>query len=116
VVIIGSDSPTLPRQFLVDAFARLRTCDVVLGPSVDGGYCLIGARVAVPELFTGIAWSTPEVLPETLRRLAGYSHWLLPTWYDVDDAADLEHLREQLHVLCLRFHNSCGKAPMILSF
>jgi len=99
VAIIGSDSPTLPRELLVEAFARLQKHDVVLGPSADGGYWLIGARVAVPELFGGIAWGTPEVLPETLRRLSGRSHSMLPSWYDVDEEADLEYLRLHLRSL-----------------
>jgi glycosyltransferase A (GT-A) superfamily protein (DUF2064 family) len=48
----------------------------------------------VPELFTGIAWGTPAVLPETLRRAPGAA--LLPFWYDVDDADDLALLRTHL--------------------
>jgi hypothetical protein len=99
VAIIGTDSPTLPREFLAEAFARLQKHDVVLGPSTDGGYWLIGTRVAIPEIFEGIAWSTPEVLPETLRRLAGRDYSLLPSWYDVDEEADLEYLRLHLRSL-----------------
>jgi rSAM/selenodomain-associated transferase 1 len=94
--IIGSDSPSLPADYVREALARLETHEVVLGPSGDGGYWSIGAQRAVPELFGGIAWSTAAVLPETLRRLDGRRAWLLPFWYDVDDAEDLALLAAHL--------------------
>lgn len=99
VCIVGSDAPTLPRAHLVEAFQRLADADVVLGPSTDGGYWLIGARRPVPELFEGIAWGTPAVLPETLRRLSGLRAALLPFHYDVDDAEDLALLLAHLRHL-----------------
>jgi uncharacterized protein len=99
VVIIGSDAPTLPRAHLHQALDALVDHDVVVGPSADGGYYLVGARVAVPELFTDVRWSTPEVLPTTLARLAGRAHALVPSWYDVDSAADLDRLRAELATL-----------------
>lgn len=99
LVIIGSDSPTMPARLIEQAFALLDEHDVVLGPSFDGGYYLIalgGAHVAV---FDEIAWSTAEVLRETLTRCreAGLSVALLEFWYDVDDIEDLRLLRA--HVL-----------------
>jgi len=78
VVIIGSDAPTLPRAHLHQALDELMAHDVVIGPSDDGGYYLIGARVPVPELFVDVHWSTAEVLPTTLQRLAGRSSLVLP--------------------------------------
>ncbi|MGZ3426312.1 MAG: TIGR04282 family arsenosugar biosynthesis glycosyltransferase [Polyangia bacterium] len=99
VVIIGSDAPTLPRAHLHQALDALMAHDVVIGPSDDGGYYLVGARVAVPELFAGVRWSTPEVLATTLERLAGQSHALLPAWHDVDSVEDLERLRRELDTL-----------------
>jgi rSAM/selenodomain-associated transferase 1 len=99
VVILGSDAPTLPRAHLHQALDALMEHDVVLGPSDDGGYYLVGARLAVPEIFTDVRWSTPEVLPTTLERLGDRSHLLLPPWYDIDGEEDLERLRAHLPVL-----------------
>jgi uncharacterized protein len=96
VVLVGSDAPTLPRAHVHQALDELMAHDVVLGPSDDGGYYLIGARVAVPELFTNMRWSTGDVLATTLARLGGRSHALLPAWHDVDSAEDLERLRVAL--------------------
>jgi rSAM/selenodomain-associated transferase 1 len=97
-VLIGSDSPTLPEEYLTQAFELLGRVPVVLGPARDGGYCLIGARGGVPPVFEGIEWSTDRVLQQTIRRLqsAGVSFALLPEWYDIDTAEDLERLRQEL--------------------
>jgi rSAM/selenodomain-associated transferase 1 len=99
VVIIGSDAPTVPRASLHRALDALVDRDVVIGPAADGGYWLIGVRLALPGLFTHIAWSTPSVLPETLARLGERAHLILPEHYDVDDAADLARLRSELSTL-----------------
>lgn len=92
-VIIGTDSPDLPLAFIAEAYARLRqpAVDAVFGPSADGGYYLVGAKRPLPELFTGIPWSTGEVLARSLARAAaaGLAVELLPPWYDVDEVADL---------------------------
>jgi hypothetical protein len=95
VVIIGSDSPTLPREHVTAAFERLRQADVVLGPATDGGYYLVGMRGRCWPIFEGIEWSTPTVLADTIDRVrqAGAKLALLPPWYDVDTAADLHLLR-----------------------
>ena len=105
VVMVGSDLPTLPAQRVVDALDRLRASGdrVVLGPANDGGYYLIGlaARTgdaAVPDLFTGIRWSTEWARADTVRAAdrCGLTVDLLGDWYDVDDAASLTRLREEL--------------------
>src|SRR5581483_10768312 len=72
--------------------------DVVLGPTEDGGYYLIGLRRDCPELFTGVPWSTPAVLRETLRRAgaAGLRAACLPAWFDVDTPDDLARLGASL--------------------
>jgi glycosyltransferase A (GT-A) superfamily protein (DUF2064 family) len=104
VVLIGTDSPTLPASYLQRAAAFLsESTEVVLGPAADGGYYLIGARVPIPTIFAaGMAWGTAQVLPETLRRLRqladhGTRVALLPFFYDVDTPYDLRllvgHLR-----------------------
>jgi hypothetical protein len=98
VVLIGSDSPTLPEAFVVEAFDRLSATDAVVGPTADGGYYLIGLSRLVPGLFDGIAWSTPAVMDQTLDRLNSgpCSYHILPSWYDVDTLADLIRLRGEL--------------------
>lgn len=100
VVLIGSDIPTLPLAHLQAAFSLLADAqnDVVLGPSADGGYYLIGARAFHPELFENITWSTSAVLAETLAqaRRAGLRVVHLPPWYDVDSAEDLAALAHEL--------------------
>jgi rSAM/selenodomain-associated transferase 1 len=95
-VMIDSDTPTLPTEFLREAVALLSSpaTDVVVGPSDDGGYYLIGMRQVHMALFERMPWSTPQVLPETLRRAEakGLRVTCLPTWFDVDTAADLDRL------------------------
>ena len=98
---IGSDGPTLPLAYLERAGELLGRHDVVLGPSEDGGYYLVGLRHPAPGLFEGIAWSTSRVMEQTVDRAAalGLSVALLPPWYDVDTAADLERFRAELDIL-----------------
>lgn len=101
-VAIGADSPTLPTDHVVRAFAELDHADVVLGPAFDGGYYLVGCGPNLPPMFDDIPWSTPDVLRATVERL-GAGPWrlaLLPPWYDVDTPADWLLLRG--HVAALR--------------
>ena len=100
VVLIGSDSPTLPANFPDLAFAMLRHHDVILGPATDGGLYLIGVnqqRRAWP-IFAGIDWSTARVLDQVMRRLIELDARVevLPPWYDIDDPIDLAFLRGHL--------------------
>lgn len=99
-IAVDSDTPTLPGAFLQEAADRLAHpgTDVVVGPTEDGGYYLIGVRAARRELFDGMPWSTPAVLEETLRRTAaaGLRTTRLPTWFDVDTPDDLGRLRAAL--------------------
>ena len=100
VCLINSDSPTLPAGILTTAASLLaRNGDrVVLGPSQDGGYYLIGLKHPHHELFERIAWSTADVLAHTIQRAAEIDLRvdLLPMWYDVDDAATLRLLYAEL--------------------
>ena len=99
VILIGSDLPTLPAAYIQSAVESLREgSDLVLGPTEDGGYYLIGLARPASGLFEGIAWSTLTVLEQTLERArsAGLEPDLLPFWYDVDDRAGLERLRADL--------------------
>jgi rSAM/selenodomain-associated transferase 1 len=94
VVLIGSDSPSLPSTYIQDACVALDQCDVVVGPSSDGGYYLIGMRRFHPSLFEGISWSTERVFAQTLERAraAALLTRSLPEWYDVDTVAELRRL------------------------
>lgn len=90
-VLIGSDCPDLNAPLMAEAFQLLRQHDLVLGPALDGGYYLIGLRRLIPELFTGIPWSTAEVLQQTItiaKRL-GLAVAKLPLLSDVDRPEDL---------------------------
>lgn len=98
VVLVGSDSPTVARSDVDRAFALLTAHDVVLGPTADGGYWLLGVAGAVPPLFDGIAWSTPRVWPQTIRRLRdrGLRWTQLERRGDVDRLPDLVRLLGEL--------------------
>jgi uncharacterized protein len=100
VLAIDSDTPTLPTAFLQQAVDRIATpeTDVVIGPSEDGGYYLIGLRAMHHELFDNMAWSTAAVVPETRRRAAakGLQVAWLPPWFDIDTAEDLQRLQTML--------------------
>ena len=98
--LVNSDSPTLPTTFLAEAAHALMAPGerVVLGPADDGGYYLLGTQQPYAHLFADIAWSTSEVAEATRARAAslGLEVVTLPTWYDVDDAASLVRLGDDL--------------------
>lgn len=98
--LLNADSPTLPVGHLVAAAVALAAPGdrVVLGPSTDGGYYLIGMKRAHPELFRDVDWSTDRVFQQTLARAAGLGLPVvrLAAWYDVDDAASLRVLIGEL--------------------
>ena len=102
VVLLGTDSPNVPLVEVQEAFEHLKTVDVVLGPTDDGGYYLVGAANRVPPIFGNIPWSTPEVLPRTIASLekSGFSYTMLDPWYDVDEIYDLHRLIEDLRDEC----------------
>jgi rSAM/selenodomain-associated transferase 1 len=101
VVLIGSDSPTLDPSIVISAFLCLESKDVVLGPSTDGGYYLIGCRPPVPPIFEGVDWGTGNVLGQTLDLLAGSGRSLavLPPWYDVDSPDDWRFLAAHIRAM-----------------
>ncbi len=90
-LMIGSDCPGLRGVFLREAAYALGTHEAVIGPAKDGGYWLLALSDPRPELFADMAWSTPQVLPETMRRLdaLGIAPYLLPELTDIDTADDL---------------------------
>jgi hypothetical protein len=92
VILVGSDLPGLAARMLADAASALTRVPVVLGPSADGGYWLVGQRRPGHDLFTGVPWSSPEVLHATRRRLLELkvAHEELRTLRDIDTLSDLE--------------------------
>lgn len=98
-ILVDSDSPTLPLSYFEQATDALcGDCDVVIGPSADGGYYLIGFATPQPALLSEMPWSTPEVTRITLERAKhlGLVVHLLPTWNDIDTPADLAALQASL--------------------
>jgi rSAM/selenodomain-associated transferase 1 len=101
VVVVGTDSPTLPVELVDRAFADLEQADMVLGPATDGGYYLFGCGRRVPPVFDRVTWGGSRVLAETMTRLPpGWRLRVLPPWYDVDTSDDWEVLRG--HIAALR--------------
>ncbi len=96
-VLVGSDVPVVDAAFAWQALEALRQTDVVLAPSEDGGYGLVGASRLLPGLFDGIDWGTGRVLEQTLARAdsRGYSVTLLDTVWDVDTLADWHRFEAQ---------------------
>ncbi len=96
VIVIDSDTPTLPTAYLEQALRLIavRENDVVLGPTEDGGYYLIGLRRSHHELFEGMPWSTAQVFPETKSRSerSGLTVACTNPWFDVDTPDDLTRL------------------------
>jgi len=95
-ILIGSDSPDLPKKYIKQALSILQTQDVVLGPTVDGGYYLIGfhTNTFTPSAFEDIQWSNQTVFEETVMKIkqAHRSLGILPIWNDVDTIVDLKYL------------------------
>ena len=95
-LLLGTDVPTLPFEHYQQAVTLLQSNDLVLGPALDGGYFLIGLKRPVPELFTGIPWSTSRVLALTQEKAMtlGLKTALLSSWRDCDAIDDLKALIE----------------------
>ena len=91
-ILVGSDIPGLTPTYVQDAIDALATHDIVVGPTEDGGYCLIGMNSAHDEVFTNIDWSTDVVCRQTLDRChaAGLTVSRLEPLWDVDTFADYQ--------------------------
>ncbi|MGE0128575.1 MAG: TIGR04282 family arsenosugar biosynthesis glycosyltransferase [Blastocatellales bacterium] len=99
VAVIGADSPTLPGEYVFDAFDCFETDDdVVIGPTEDGGYYLVGMRKLHRRIFEEVPWGEANALDATINRAkeAELDLTLLPEWYDVDTPEDLERLKREL--------------------
>ena len=100
-VLIGSDSPTIPGEYVQRAFEQLEQSDCVIGPATDGGFYLVGLKRVAPALFDNIVWSGSSVLAQTVQRIAaaGLSLDVLPPWYDIDTVDDLWMLAGHLRAM-----------------
>jgi uncharacterized protein len=98
VVVLDSDSPTLPPAYVAQAFRDLSDHEVVLGPCEDGGYYLIGLTRPQPRLLREVQMSQPNVLRDSLllAEQLGLRVSLLPGWYDVDTEQELAQLQAEL--------------------
>jgi uncharacterized protein len=98
VIAFNSDTPHLPASVLETAFDVLEVCDLVVGPTYDGGYYLVGARASHPGLFTSDGMGTASALEALLAhaRALGLSIHLTDPFYDIDVAADLSQLANEL--------------------
>jgi len=97
-VIVGTDSPTLPKAHIQAAFDLLENeDDAVLGPAEDGGYYLVGCRRPHPGMFDEVSWSSPETLAQTRSAFdaQGYRVHLTPLWRDVDSIEDVRRLAQE---------------------
>jgi uncharacterized protein len=98
VVLLDGDSPSLPADYVRSAFDQLTGDAIVLGPTLDGGYYLIGACRPRPDLFGWDKVDSANICRQTqeLAEALGARVALLPPWYDVDTAEDLQRLVEEL--------------------
>lgn len=90
VLVIGSDCATLTPQQIEDAFNALSISDVAIGPTLDGGYYLLGLKRSTPSLFENIHWSTDTVLEETIAKVTALNqtYTLLERLSDIDYIED----------------------------
>ncbi|MFL6303544.1 MAG: TIGR04282 family arsenosugar biosynthesis glycosyltransferase [Candidatus Sulfotelmatobacter sp.] len=100
VIAFNSDSPHLPPSVLKEAFATLAAHDLVVGPTYDGGYYLVGAKVAYPSLFTTEGMGTSTALERLLSRarVLDLSVGFAKPFYDIDVADDLTRLAAELRL------------------
>jgi len=99
VVMIGTDSPTVPAEFIERAFVFLETkADAVLGKTEDGGFYLIGLRKSDKKIFENVEWSSPKTFEQTKRNIEILNLSLseIPVWFDVDTPEDLKKLKKDL--------------------
>ena len=98
VVMIGTDSPTFPADFIEHAFGFLETeSDAVLGKTADGGFYLIGLRVLRKEIFANVVWSSPQTFEHTRENIINLDLSLseTPESYDVDAPSDFNQLQNE---------------------
>jgi len=124
VIAFNSDSPHLPRSVLEDAFETLAAHEVVVGPTHDGGYYLVGAKASHPTLFAHDGMGTSSALERLLSRARALelSVGFADPFYDIDVADDLTRLAEELRLAPARaprtaawlkeWERSCGAGTL----
>lgn len=99
-VIVGTDSPGLPKNFLIEAVNALKEKEIVIGGAEDGGYYLIGISNfdGYKTLFSEISWGSSTVFAETMAKVAALQvePHLLPVWYDIDRLADFKRFMDDI--------------------
>ncbi|HEX8736203.1 MAG TPA: TIGR04282 family arsenosugar biosynthesis glycosyltransferase [Pyrinomonadaceae bacterium] len=109
-VMIGTDSPTFPEDFIEQAFEFLEiNSDAVLGKTEDGGFYLIGLRKPDARIFERVKWSSPQAFAQVRENIMNLNWHLreVPGWYDVDEPKDFEQLRNEF----LNNKNARKRAP-----
>ncbi len=104
IIAFNGDSPHLPRSVLEDAFETLAAHDVVVGPTHDGGYYLVGAKASHPALFARDGMGTSSALERLLSRVRALelSVGFADPFYDIDVADDLTRLAAELRLAPIR--------------
>lgn len=99
VVLLGSDSPTLPQAYLESTIKKMSRCGAILGPAEDGGYYLLAMRSPHLGLLESIDWGSPKVAEQTRQRAKALGIHLheLPYWYDLDKVDDLRQASRDLN-------------------
>ncbi|GAA4098882.1 TIGR04282 family arsenosugar biosynthesis glycosyltransferase [Zhongshania borealis] len=97
ILLIGTDCPDLSAERIRDAALALRENDTCLVPVVDGGYALLGLNHFLPNIFTGIPWSTARVANLTQKEIldSGHTMMMLPKLHDIDEPGDLQYLPDK---------------------
>lgn len=97
-VLMGTDVPSLPPEFIGRSIEDLRHAGIVIAPALDGGYYLVGIRGQVPPIFEAMKWGGSRVMEQTLRRLRRLHipYRLGPWWYDIDRGIDVDLLVREL--------------------
>jgi hypothetical protein len=100
LVVIGTDSPTLPSEYIKVAIKILqeKLTDAVIGETKDGGFYLLGLNQPNQQIFQNVRWSSPETLFQTVQNIRQLNLHLtsLPIWYDVDTPEDLRRLKTEI--------------------
>lgn len=101
IIAINTDTPTLPKRLIEEAFDALNSTDIVLGPAFLGGIYLVGSRLPTNVLFERIPWGTPDVFRQAVHNVttAGLSLKTLEPWYDVDTEHSFQFMRAHLRAL-----------------
>ncbi len=114
VLLLGTDSPTLPMTFLELTLKRMPRHDVILGPCEDGGYYTLAMRRHLPELFERIDWGGPRVAEQTRERArdTGLRVNQLPYWYDLDRVKELKQAARDLKRIDFRTQPALGELSL----